>query len=104
MFGKLRNYKKKDFYNGNENFTITTLNNTYEYEIFSYYDISEESDIYTIWYTPDDEFATMISKMKQRSYYETNVEVSKDDQIVTLSTCSSEGNRFVIHAKKIKNN
>lgn len=102
MFGKLRNYKTKDFYEGNEFFWIYTENASYRYQIFAYYDVSEYSDVYTVWYTPDENFEAMIEKMQRRSYYDTGVEVGVEDKILTLSTCSTEGNRFVLHAKRQK--
>lgn len=104
MFGTLDNYKTEDFYAGNEYFTIYTDQETYRYHIFSCYDISEYGDIYKVWYTKDAEegFDTFVQKMKDRSYYDTGVEVGADDKILTLSTCSSKGKRFVIHAKRVQ--
>ena len=41
--------------------------------------------------------------MKQKSYDDTGVNVTKDDHIMTLSTCSTTGKRFVVHAVRIGN-
>lgn len=101
MFGQLKYYKDEDFYEGNEYFTIYTDGATYLYQIFSYYDVPERSDIYTVWYTTDENFEAAVLEMKERSYYDTEVEVTGEDKIITLSTCSTEGNRFVIHAKRV---
>ena len=101
MFGRLRNYRAKDFYQGNEFFSVFTDGEIYRYQIFAFYDVSEDSDIYTVWYTPDEKFAEMIGRMKEKSYYETGVETDAEDKILTLSTCSSEGKRFVLHAKQV---
>ncbi len=101
MFGSLRSYKREDFYAGNELFRIYTAQETYVYQIFACYDVAEYSDIYTVWYTPDEGFAKLLESMQRRAYYDTGVEVSAEDKILTLSTCSTEGNRFVIHAKRI---
>lgn len=99
MFGSLRNYKDPSFYIGNEYFTVYTGEKVLRYQIFSYYDVSENSDVYTVWYTPDETFEKAVGKMKSNAYYDTGVEVSAEDRIVTLSTCSAKGSRFVIHAK-----
>lgn len=101
MFGRLKNYKTKDFYEGNEYFVIYTENSVYRYRIFSYYDISEESDVYTVGFGPDENYRNFVNKMLKRSYYDTGVEVTEQDKIITLSTCSTEGNRFVVHAKRV---
>lgn len=100
MFGRLKKYKTEEFYEEHQYFTIYTDEEVYRYRIFAYYDIPEDGDIYTIGYSADDEFGKFIDKMKRRSYYDTGVEVTKDDKIVTLSTCSTTGNRFVINAKR----
>lgn len=50
---------------------------------------------------PDETFQKFIDKMKQKSYDDTGVNVTKDDHIMTLSTCSTTGKRFVVHAVRI---
>ena len=102
MFGKLKNYKKQDFYEGNEYFTIYTPDAVLRYQIFSYYDISEDSDVYSVGFQPDQTFQSFVETCLRRSYYDTGVSVSKQDKIITLSTCSAEGQRFVVHAKRIE--
>lgn len=101
MFGQLKYYKDEEFYKGNEFFTIYTDEETYTYQIFAYYDVPETSDVYMVWYTPDNNFETFLEEIVKESYYDTGVEVTAADKILTLSTCSTEGNRFVIHAKRV---
>lgn len=101
MFGSLKNYKTKDFYEGNEYFTIYTLDSVYRYQIFAYYDISMYGDVYNNQFGPDDFFQGFIDNMVKRSYYDTGVKPVKTDKIVTLSTCSTEGNRFVVNAVRV---
>ncbi len=101
MFGQLKYYKDEEFYEGNEFFIIYTDSATYRYQIFAYYDVTERDDVYTVWYTNDNNFETEVAEMLEKSYYDTGVEVTGEDKIVTLSTCSTEGNRFVIHAKRV---
>jgi hypothetical protein len=41
--------------------------------------------------------------MKKRSRYDTGVEVSREDTVLTLSTCANGGtSRFVVHAKLVQ--
>ena len=101
MFGKLKNYKDKDFYEGNEYFTVYTDTKIITYQIFAYYDVAEYSDVYTVWYTPDESFGEMLETMKRKSYYDTKVDVTAEDKVLTLSTCSTTGKRFVVHAKQV---
>lgn len=102
MFGRLKKYKTEDFYQGNEYFTIYTESAVYRYQIFAFYDIPEDGDVYTIGFEADDTFQTFVDAMKKRSYYDTGVSVTKEDKVITLSTCSTEGNRFVVHGKRVE--
>lgn len=98
MFGRLKKYKKDGFYKDNQYFTIYTTTKAYRYHIFSYFDIDETNDFFFTSYESDDAMASLISTMKKKSYTNTGVEVSKEDKVVTLSTCSAEGYRFLVNA------
>ena len=101
MFGELRYYKDKDYYEGNEYFTIYTDTESFTYEIFACYDVPEYSEVYTVWYTADENFADSLQTMQKKAYYDTGVEVTKEDKVLTLFTCSTTGKRFVVHAKLV---
>ncbi len=102
MFGRLKKYKTEEFYEEHQYFTIYTEEQAYRYQIFAYYDISEAGDVYTIGFEPDETFRKFVNDMIRRSYYDTNVEVTEQDKVITLSTCSTEGHRFVVNAKRIE--
>lgn len=101
MFGSLKKYKTEDFYEENQYFTIYTNEMAYRYQIFSYRDVPETSEIYTVGFAPDDEFQSFINELARHTYQNTGVPVKKDDKVLTLSTCSTEGNRFVVHAVRV---
>ena len=101
MFGSLKKYKTEDFYKDHQFFTIYTSEYAYRYQIFAYYDVPETDEVYTVGFAPDETFQKFIDKMKQKSYDDTGVNVTKDDHIMTLSTCSTTGKRFVVHAVRI---
>ena len=50
-----------------------------------------------------EEFASNMAAMKEMSLYDTGVEASYGDQLLTLSTCDSaeENGRFVVVAKRV---
>lgn len=104
MFGSLKEYKYKDYYKEHSYFTIYTLDQVYRYQIFAYYDISMYGDVYNNQFGPDDFFQSFIDTMVSRSYYDTGVRPQKTDKIITLSTCSTEGNRFVVNAVRVQGN
>lgn len=101
MFGSLKNYKTEGFYKEHQYFTIYTGEAAYRYRIFAYRDVPEEDAVYTVGFVKDDTFGEFADQMKRGSYIETRIEVSKEDQVITLSTCSTKDNRFVVHAVRI---
>lgn len=69
------------------------------YEIFSWYEANADDMVYQVGFQPDGFFLTFIEKMVKRSSRNTGVTVDENDKIVTLSTCSANGKRFVVHGK-----
>lgn len=101
MFGKLSDYKEEGTYEKCPYFLIYTGEKVYEYQIFSYYDVSETDSVYTIYYEPSDEFGQMVQNMQKQSWIDPDLTVGKDDKVITLSTCSTEGRRFIVCAVRV---
>ena len=76
MFGKLKYYNRdENYYDSHQYFQILVDGKKYRYQIFSY-----------------------ASSMK-----DTGIVPTKDDKVVTLSTCSTSGEtyRFVVHGVRV---
>ena len=58
-----------------------------------------EKEIYQIGFAADELFAEFVEQILARRVYDTNVTAGREDRIVTLSTCSANGKRFVVHGK-----
>ncbi|MFR2745653.1 MAG: class B sortase [Roseburia hominis] len=101
MFGSLKQYKNDGFYEKNAYFTVFTEDAAYRYQIFTYSDVPEDSDVYTTGYLPDETFDGFLTELLKSSYKDTGVAVGKDDKVLTLSTCSGDGLRFVVHAVRV---
>lgn len=101
MFGSLKQYKTEGFYKENQYFTVYTADMAYRYQIFSYRDVLETDEVYTVGFGPDEKYEEFISEMLRKSYEDTGVEVTKEDKVLTLSTCSTRGHRFVVHAVRV---
>lgn len=103
MFGRLRFYKENaDYYEEHKYFQIITNDKYYRYEIFAYKDVDESSSLYTTQFDSTDTFSRFVSEMLLKgSYLKTDIDVKEEDKIVTLSTCSGEGNRFVVSAVRV---
>ena len=101
MFGSLRNYKNDGYYNGHQYFMIYTDDMAYRYQIFAYYDIPETDDVYQVGFGSDDTYQAFLNEMKRHSYHDTGITVTKEDKVITLSTCSMDGYRFVVHGVRV---
>ena len=100
MFRKLEDYKDKKFWEENPYFYIYTLDG-YEltYHIYSVGTVLDRADTYLTSFANNEEFMQFVNYTKSTSIYDTEVAVTEDDTVVTLSTCtaSSDEHRFVVH-------
>ena len=102
MFAGLKNYTSPSYLVAHPNVYLDLADGTHCYQIFSVYEVEAESDSYTIGFAPDEQYETFLQTLKSRSAYDTGVTVTKDDSIITLSTCTRQGeHRYLVHAKKI---
>lgn len=103
MFGSMKNILSEEWYNNDENTNIV-LNMENEnciYKVFSVYKIESEDYYIKTDFKNDYEYEKFINTIKGRSIKDFNVDVSKEDNILTLSTCATSNKyRVVLHAKK----
>ncbi len=104
MFHNLMEYKDEKFFYNNRIFRFDTLYEDYEWEIFSAY--VSDTDFYFIdtTFKDDADWLAFLHTVQDKSMYPTNAELSADDVVLTLCTCSYEFDdaRFVIHARLVK--
>lgn len=112
MFATVMKYKSLNFYKQNPTIRLYTMENNYEYKIFSVmlinanplddkgyvFDITRDSFYY------QNEFDSWINEAYSRSYFNTGVDVTTDDSILTLVTCTNEikDGRFVVMARRVR--
>lgn len=104
MFGSLSKVLKSSWYNNKDNHIIrlsTDTENTL-WQIFSVYKIPEESYYITTNFNNNEEYSKFLNTIKQRSIHNFNTNLDTNDKILTLSTCYSDTERTVVHAKLIK--
>lgn len=104
MFGSLHNVLSSKWYNNKDNHIIrlsTEKENTM-WQIFSVYKIKAESYYITTNFASDNEYQDFLNTITSRSKHKFKVEVSTEDKILTLSTCYTDDERTVVHAKLIK--
>ena len=111
MFGRLQQYKYEDgYYKDHLYFQVITGDKKYRFKVFSYNDVSDTSDVYTISFASDRTFVDFIKQLKQISQVNIDVpdvsdpDATEDEKIIqnykklaTLSTCTSRDDmRFVV--------
>ena len=100
MFGKLKNFNDPEVFQKSRYFWIFTPDFIYQYRIFSASVVDKTGLTYQISFT-DEEFDQFISRAYSSSVVDNQgVTVTKDDRIVTLSTCTGDdATRFVVMGK-----
>ena len=104
MFGTLKNTLKESCLNNTDNHVIklsTEKQNTL-WQVFSVYHIPTTNDYIQTEFSGNDEFLEFTAMLKNRSIHNFNTTVTKDDKILTLSTCYGNDEKLVVHAKLIK--
>lgn len=105
MFRHLQDYDEKSFWEENPYFYIYTPDGKeITYHIYSAGQVKDTSDTYLTAFGSDEEYQAFLDMTKETSLYDTGVEVTTNDTIVTLSTCTaaSDENRFVVRGVKEK--
>lgn len=104
MFGTLRYVTNESWYKNPDNQLITfnTKVKNMKWKIFSIYKIPVTNDYLYANFGNLDEFQTFLDMIRGRSMYDFGVNVTKEDHILTLSTCgtstTNSTTRLVVHA------
>lgn len=97
MFGTLKKFREEETYNKSKYFWIFTPTLIYQYRIFSAQTVSSTGITYQTAYS-DEDFDEWITAAFENSVVDnTGLEVTDEDKIVTLSTCTGDSStRFVV--------
>ena len=104
MFGHLKKFREDDkLYKQDKYFWILTPERNYRYEIISAYTTGVNSDTYTLFKGPGEEWEKYLETIKGYSEIQTDdTDLTIKDRIVTLSTCTgNESTRFVVQGKRV---
>ena len=112
MFGLMDNYREADYL---KQYPIVTYQSAWEeeprkYVLFSLFDASmtPENDEYQriVWYPfpGREEHQAYLDQLKARSFYRVPIDVTVDDQLITLVTCSysQENGRFLVTGRRLR--
>ncbi len=104
MFGTLQSYSSQEYYETHPVIYLTTREGKYRIEVFSAYTTEKTSSAYTLKFATKAEYGEWLKEVATKSEIETNLHLSVDDHIITLSTCaySFYDARYVVHGKLVK--
>ena len=101
MFHALRYWQDKSYYEKHKYITFNTAYDNMDWEIFAF--VRTDTDFYYIQTQfPDDaSFMAVVDGLRQRALYDTGVQVTAQDRILLLSTCTDveENTRYVLCAR-----
>lgn len=90
MFASLSKYREEGYYEKHPVLYMNTPDQNYRIDVFAGYVCDADSDTYTIGFNSDEEFLNYVARMRSHSNFETDVEITPEDHLITLSTCSYE--------------
>lgn len=99
MFRHLQDYEDQSFWEANPYFYIyTPAEGEIRYHIYSVGQVEDTSDTYLTVFNTEEEYQSFLDMTKEVAMYDTGIEVTTDDTIITLSTCTSasDNHRFVV--------
>jgi sortase B len=104
MFADLLSYESKWNFDNKSIIAFDTLYADGKWKIFSAYTTNFQFDYIKTDFRSTEEYMAFLDTIKAKSIHKSDVELTGDDTILTLSTCSYafDDARFVVHAKLIK--
>lgn len=104
MFKDLVQYKNKDFFYSHGIIHMDSLYEENDWQVFSVYVVNADKETINPDYPDEEAFLQALNRFKDRSMYQTDMDLSADDRIISLVTCSYEtsNSRTIVHAKLIR--
>ncbi len=112
MFGSLKQYKTLSYYQDHPNIQFNTIYRNGTYKIFSVFIINaDEADdngarfpFESTAFADQAHFLAFVEEAKERSLYQIPVDVTENDEILTLVTCTYEFDdaRLVLMARRVR--
>lgn len=100
MFQSLGKWEGPEFYSSSDRTILLYLpEETRVYEIFAVERVNAlDRRVYRTDYTADEVWEAALGETLHKSQHETDLELTAQSEVLSLSTCIGEMNRLVIHA------
>lgn len=104
MFGSLKNVLEDNWFLESNNHVVRISSEEVNslWQVFSVYETEVTSDYLKIDFDSNNSYLEFLELLKNRSKYDFGTNINELDRIITLSTCSKDDGRIVLHAKLIK--
>jgi len=106
MFAQLLKYGNASFYNSAPIIDYSTLYGEHKFKIFAAFYTTTDFNYIQVSFADRKEFLALVAEARARSVIDTNVDVTVDDSIITLSTCAYidgiEDARFVVMGRLVR--
>lgn len=105
MFSPISGIKGSDVKNQKDRLIVLqTKDRIYVYEVFSSYVTDVEFNYIQTAFGSNEEYENFLESIKKKNEIKelNDIEVTKDDRVLTLSTCSGSSDRRAVHAKLIE--
>lgn len=101
-FHLLENYLDEEYYYNHDDITLKTVDNTYNYKIFSAYIATTNLQHVNLTFT-DAEYYEHLNWLKNNSIYDTGITIEPNSEILVLQTCyfDIDNSYVIIVAKKV---
>ncbi len=104
MFQNLMNYKEEQYFRDNPTFEVTDQYGTHTFEIFAFYVTTIDFYFIETRFPEEEDFERFLDSIIERRKFDSEVTVTAEDHLLTLSTCTYEYDdaRFVVHARRVE--
>ena len=103
MFKGLLDYENEEFFLENRIIEFDTINEPLKWKVFAVFETTTDFYYIDTEFPYDEMWLRFLNDCKELSMHKTNMNLYKDDIVLTLSTCTTENNgRFVVMAKYIQ--
>ena len=105
MFHTLRYYANEEYFYSHRYIIFNTVYENNVWEVFTFFRAHISFNYIRVFFRSERTFLELAAEMKERSLYETGIDIERGDRILTLSTCTNEDRdtRYVLAARLIKN-
>lgn len=102
MLGNMKRYEEQEYYDDHAIIEFNIYGQLSRWEIFSVTFVDNKP--LRVLFKDTTDFYEYISKMKEDSIYDSEVDITQSDRVLTLSTCSNQFQdaRLVLHAKLVE--